>query len=99
MLRSHKFQSDWYSKSLVGLLLGFTLAVAVAGIFAWGGTGGIAMPNKSQFVIWLIAPVWLSVLAGVYMFQSARQALIWLGAINIVAYLVLSALKAAGAVP
>jgi hypothetical protein len=80
---------DWWSKTLVGCVLGWTLALALAGLFAWAGPGGIAAPQKNQFVMWLIAPIWMMVFSLSYLFRSGLSALGWLGAANLLAYAVL----------
>lgn len=79
-------RDDWLSKTLAGTLLGFGLAMAVAGLVAWAGPGGTAATNKFQFVMWLVAPVWVGVLSFCYLFRNGRQAWLWLGAANVVVF-------------
>lgn len=77
---------DWLSKSLAGTVLGFTLALAIAGIFAWFGPGGLTAPNKYQFVMWMIAPLWFAVLGFTFLFASGVRAWLWLGGANLLLY-------------
>lgn len=86
MSGKHPIRADWWSKTLAGAILGWTLALAIAGIFAWAGPGGIAAPNKTQFVMWMIAPVWMLVFSLSYLFRSGLRAVLWLGAANALAY-------------
>ncbi|NVD97290.1 hypothetical protein [Massilia sp. BJB1822] len=86
-------RADWWSKTLAGCILGWTLALAVAGIFAWAGPGGADAPNKTQFVMWMIAPVWMLVFSLSYLFRSGARALLWLGAANALAYALLFSLR------
>ena len=73
-------ESHWFGKTLAGLLLGFAIALAVSGLFAWFGPGGImGGSGKTQFNMWLIAPVWAFVLSFVFLFTSSRSAWLWLG--------------------
>ncbi|MFQ6372062.1 hypothetical protein [Shewanella sp. YIC-542] len=81
-----KIRPDWISKTLCGLVLGFTLALALVGLFAWFGPGSMAAGDKYQFNMWLLAPVWLSILSLVYLFRSGRRALLWLGGANLLAW-------------
>ncbi|OAI23492.1 hypothetical protein A1351_19630 [Methylosinus sp. R-45379] len=81
-----EFRSDWLSKSIAGSLLGFTLAVALAGLFAVAGPGGLEARNKYQFVMWLVAPIWLGVASFVFLFRSGRAAFLWLGGANLLAF-------------
>ena len=90
-------RADWWRKTLAGAVLGWTLAFALAGIFAWVGPGGIAAPQKSQFVMWMIVPLWLPVFGFVYLFSSGRSALLWLGGANLLAYAMLMAVRGGGA--
>jgi hypothetical protein len=79
-------RADWWSKPFAGAVLGATLAFALAGVFAWIGPDGIAAPDKSQFVMWLIAPLWLTVFGFVWLFRTGIQALLWLGGANLLAW-------------
>ncbi len=85
---------DWWTKTLAGLVFGFGLGIALAGLFAWVGPGGIGAPQKTQFVMWLIAPVWMTVFGTVYLFPSGARALLWLGAANLVVFAALFAVRA-----
>ena len=68
------FRADWLSKSLAGSVLGFTLAIALAGLFAVAGPGGLEARNKYQFVMWLVAPIWLGVASPFMMMVKASSA-------------------------
>ncbi|MDD2987458.1 MAG: hypothetical protein PHI64_00730 [Zoogloea sp.] len=72
-------QRDWLSKTLAGLVLGAILALACSGLFARLNT---AMPLgvRGQLAMWMVPPVWLGVLGGVYFFSSGVRAWLWLGA-------------------
>jgi hypothetical protein len=80
---------DWFSKSIAGSVLGFGLAVAWSGLFAWLGPGGPEAVNKFQFTMWLVAPLWLTVLSLCYLFRSGLCAWLWLGGANLVSFTLL----------
>ncbi|MFB2800677.1 hypothetical protein [Shewanella seohaensis] len=84
-----KLQPDWWTKSLAGLVLGFTLALGLVGLFAWFGPGGIDADTKGQVNMWLIAPIWLSVLSFSFLFKTGLRAICYLGLLNILTYIVL----------
>lgn len=77
---------ELWSKTLAGTLLGFGLAMACSALLAWFTPGGPAVVNKFQFVMWLVSPLWLLAMSGVYFFRSARQSWLWLGAANLLAF-------------
>lgn len=79
----------WWRKSIAGVVLGFTLALGISGLFAWLGPGGIAAPDKTQFVMWSIAPLWMTVLSSVFLFRTGNQALLLLVGTNMVVYTLL----------
>ena len=79
-------KADWWSKTFAGAFLGGTLALALAGLFAWIGPGGIDAPEKVQFVMWMMAPVWMAVFSTVYLFRTGLRAILWLGGANLAAY-------------
>lgn len=91
--RPAKIQPDWGSKTLCGVVLGFGLAIAIVGLFAWFGPGGIDARDKYQLNMWLVAPLWLSFISAVYLFHSARRALLWLGGANLLAWAALLLLR------
>ncbi len=83
-----KLQSrHWPGKSAAGLLLGFGLALAASGLYAWWGPGGIdGGPGKLQFNMWLMAPVWAVVLGFVFLFRTPLRAWLWLSFANLLAF-------------
>lgn len=77
----------WFGKTMAGAVLGFGLALALSGLFAWLGPDGIAGGGgKVQFNMWLMAPVWALVLSFVYLFRDSLRAWLWLGAANVLAF-------------
>ena len=84
-----KLQPDWWTKSLAGLILGFTLALGLVGLFAWFGPGGIDADTKVQFNMWLITPIWLLILSFSFMFKTGLRAIGYLGLFNVLTYIVL----------
>lgn len=77
----------WFGKTCAGVVLGFGLALALSGLFAWLGPDGInAGGGKNQFNMWLMAPIWATVLSFVYLFRDSLRAWLWLGAANALAF-------------
>ncbi|HEL4844841.1 TPA: hypothetical protein UOA08_001379 [Stenotrophomonas maltophilia] len=60
MAKPDKLQSrHWFGKMCAGVLLGFGLSLALSGLFAWFGPGGIdGGGGKAQFNMWLVALLW-----------------------------------------
>ncbi|HCE39897.1 hypothetical protein Y5W_03290 [Alcanivorax sp. 521-1] len=85
---------DWWSKTLAGGLLGFTLGIALSGLFAWLGPGGIDAANKVQLVMWMVPVPWMITFSLVYLFPSGVHAWLWLGAANLAAFGLLLAARA-----
>ncbi|MFT3665966.1 hypothetical protein [Piscinibacter sp.] len=77
-------RTDWVSKTLAGLLLGFSLAIVVAGALM-ALLRGTPLPVSGQLAMWLVPPVWLGVLSGVYFFSSGLRAWAWLLGANALA--------------
>lgn len=59
------------SKVLAGVVLGFTLAVAVSGLYGWLGPNSLM--DKYMVVLWFIVPVWTAVIALSCVFRRAWQ--------------------------
>ena len=77
---------DWWLKSLSGTVLGATLALGLAGLWAWWGPGGLQAADKVQFTMWMIAPLWMLALATVFFMRSGGRALLLLLVLNVLAH-------------
>src|SRR5215469_1881306 len=88
--RQPTLQRDWWSKSIAGTVLGFTLAMALSGVFMRVmALNGSPAGMSTQLAMWLVPPVWLTVLSFVFLFRSGWRAWGWLLAANAVVVLVL----------
>lgn len=88
--RKTPISPDWISKTLAGGLAGLSLAIALLGLFAWLGPDGTSAPDKTQVIMWLVPPLWMSIFSLTYLFRSGWRAWIWLGSANLLAYTALS---------
>ncbi|ALU41967.1 hypothetical protein [Pseudoalteromonas rubra] len=84
-MKNNKIQPDWLSKSLAGVIAGGLLSFSIVGLVAWFGPDGISGPLsntqllwKTQFNMWITAPIWLVILSMTYLFKTGRQAWIYL---------------------
>jgi len=83
---------DWFSKTLAGTLLGFTLAIGCSGLLAHA-LGGLVLGTRAQLAMWLVPPVWLGVLSACFMFASGLRAWLWLGLANLLVFGTLALLR------
>jgi len=93
VLNMGKTRYDWFGKGSAGVLCGLGLAVAVSGLFAWLGPGGLYAPNKFQLNMWLMSPIWLGVISFCFLFRSGLRAWLWLGGANALAFVGLYACR------
>ena len=84
----------WFGKTTAGVVLGYALSVALSGVIALLTPGGLAGEGKLQFNMWMIAPLWATVLGFVFLFRDGRRAWSWLGAATLAASGLLALLKA-----
>jgi hypothetical protein len=84
----------WFGKTMAGLVLGYALAVALSGVIALLTPGGLGGEGKIQFNMWMIPPLWATVLGFVFLFRDGRRAWWWLGLATVAAFGLLWALKA-----
>ncbi|MBD1583726.1 hypothetical protein [Pseudoalteromonas sp. S16_S37] len=96
VFKQKKFKSQWLGKTITGLVLGLGLSFALVGLFAWIGADSLSqsLSNerllwRTQFSMWLITPIWLLIFSFVYMFNSAKQAVLWLGSATLVVFIML----------
>ena len=87
----------WFAKASAGVILGFTLALALGGLFVWWTPGGLmAGSGKTQFAMWLVAPLWAGIASFCFLFRSGPRAWIWLGLANAIAFALLAFAKSIG---
>jgi len=77
-------RADWVSKTLAGLLLGFSLANVASGLLMTR-LRDVPLEVSGQLAMWLMPPVWLLVLSLVYFFSSGARAWAWLLGANALA--------------
>lgn len=95
---SGEIRPDWWAKTSAGVILGFGLAVALVGLFAYLGPGGIdpeGPENMGRFAPmgYMIPPIWAAVLGFVFLFRSGLSAWLWLGGANLLAFAALFACR------
>ncbi len=95
-VRRAPLRPHWWGKSLVGVLLGFALALGLSGLWAWWGPGGIEAADKVQFNMWIVTPMWMTALGAVYFMRSAWRALAWLGLANVLVWVLLALARGGG---
>jgi len=82
--RPRPVRADWLSKTLAGLLLGFSLSIIASGLLMTQ-LRELPVAVSGQLAMWLVPPVWLLVLACVYFFASGLRAWAWLLGANALA--------------
>lgn len=85
MAKQQTLHNAWLSKTVAGLILGFTAALGLSGVFLLI----VSEMNRSasaQLVMWLLSPMWLTLLSTVYLFRSGLRAWIGLGLLNAAVY-------------
>lgn len=79
--------TNWFGKASAGLLLGFSLSLALSGLLAWLVPGPLQPFNgKHQLAMWSIGLFWNLVLAACFLFRDGKRAWLWLGLANVVSY-------------
>lgn len=89
---STPIRRDWLSKSLAGSLLGLTLALGCSGLLNLL-LHSLPAAVRAQFVMWSVAPVWLGVLSGSFLFASGARAWRGLALANLLVFGVLAAAR------
>jgi hypothetical protein len=85
-------QRDWLAKVSAGALLGLSLALASSGLFTRMASGMV--PGlRAQLAMWMVAPIWLAVLGGCFLFRTGKRAWLWLGVVNLVLFAALAAAR------
>ncbi|MFT3964561.1 MAG: hypothetical protein QM690_01605 [Sphingobium sp.] len=78
---------DWFGKASAAVVLGFTLTLALTCTFgAIFAKGDAYFSPQGQVAMWLVSPVWCSILSFCFLFRSGARAWGWLGVANIFAW-------------
>lgn len=93
---SPRIRNDWVSKSLAGAILGLALGLAASGILNHWAMA-IPFSTRLQLAMWIVPPVWMGVLGGVFFFRSGLRAWAWLGLATLVSYATMFAIRYLGA--
>lgn len=75
---------DWLSKTLAGFVLGAVLAFCASALFSVLN-GDMPLAVRGQLTMWMIPPIWIGILGGVYFFTSGVRAWLWLGVASVLA--------------
>ena len=85
--RNHfHYHNHWLAKSLIAAIPGFLLAVGSAGLITWWGPGTITHDTKTQLVMWLITPIWLTLTSLIFFVRSGQRAALGFAAAILIVY-------------
>lgn len=85
---------NWFGKTAAGVILGFTLALGLTGLFRMsGGVGEDFFSTRGQVAMWMMAPIWALILSFVFMFRTNARAWGWLFLANLVVWAMVALLK------
>ena len=86
---------NWFGKVSAAVLLGFTLSLALVGVFDFATPGGLpGGDTKTQLSMWLVSPIWCAIVSFCFFFRNGLRAWLWLGGANILAWGVVLASRA-----
>jgi len=80
------YQPHWWVKTLCGILMGLPLALGLAGLVAYWGPGDVVVDDKTQLVMWLITPIWLTCLSFVYLSISRKRLFTGYAGVNLLVF-------------
>lgn len=74
---------NWFGKLSAALVLGFTLTIGLTGLLLHYGFGHVGIfSSHGQFLMWLVSPIWLSILSFCFLFRTGLHAWIYLLSAN-----------------
>ncbi len=77
----------WFGKASAATVLGFTLAIALTASFgAIFSEGDGYFTAQGQLAMWLVSPIWCTVLGFCFFFRTGLRAWLWLGLGNVLAW-------------
>ncbi|MDH0030389.1 MULTISPECIES: hypothetical protein [unclassified Acinetobacter] len=88
-ISKQKIQPDWWTKTLVGLFLGLSFAVAIGALVFLLTLPHVERSLPGQLAMWSIPWVWLFVFFIAYFIPKGWQSLVIFSIANIIAYALL----------
>lgn len=77
----------WFGKCSAAFILGFFLSLGISGIILNFGFDQVEIfSTESQFLMWLISPVWIFVVSFGFLFRSTLTAWVYLSGANILVW-------------
>ena len=93
-IKRRAIRADGWAKTSAGVILGFGLALALAGVYGYLGPGGLdAATGRYALMRFLVALIWTVVFGFCFLFRSGLAAWAWLGAANLIAFAALFACR------
>jgi hypothetical protein len=83
--KKEKINPDWWSKILSATFLGYLFAIGCAGVF-FKLCPDIPSHIRTQLAMWLVIPIWLSILSGCFFFKKGSHAWIVLISANLLIF-------------
>lgn len=83
--KTAKIHPDWIGKFLAGSILGFVIAICISQLFM-SLPLKIMLTFKVQIAMWLVAPIWMSILGFCFLFKSGASAWQYLSIISLILY-------------
>ncbi|MCH7335173.1 hypothetical protein [Acinetobacter sp. NIPH 2699] len=92
-LSKQKIQPDWWTKTLVGLFLGLSFAIAIGALVFLLTLPNLERSLPAQLAMWTIPWVWLFVFFIAYFIPKGWQSLVIYSIANVVAYALVFGLR------
>ncbi len=93
MKTKQKMQPDWWSKTLTGLILGFTLATAIATILFLVNVPYVERNTIAQVAMWSIPWVWMLLFFIAYFIPKGWHSLLLYSIANVIAFAIVFYLR------
>ncbi len=77
--------SHLFFKGLAGLLLGFPLSLWLSWLLLYAGRTPGGAPTRDQVAMWLVVPLWCTVMGLVFLARTRLQCIAWLLCANALA--------------
>lgn len=74
-----------FFKGVVGLLLGFPLALWISWLVMYTGLGPPLAPTRDQVAMWFVVPLWCAALSLAFLADSRLRCVAWFAAANAIA--------------
>lgn len=80
------YKPHWVTRIACATILGYPLAVGLSSLLLWSGGNDVVIGDRTQLIMWLITPIWLTGLSLIFFVTRINTVVIGYSGLNLIIY-------------